>query len=127
VSGRSVGDRIGEARTAAGLTQPDVASAIGVKQQQVSTWERGGRIPDKHRAALAATLGIELTELLTWIADEEQRRHDIAQRELATTVQTIERFVGQFEKMLEVLEHLREGQAEILRLLRGRDGNRRSG
>ena len=120
-----MGDRITEARVAAGLTQPDVAAAIGVKQQQVSAWERGTRIPDRHRAALAGVLGIDLTDLLTWIADEEQDRHDTVKRELAATVQSAERNVELLERILALLQRLSDQQTEMLRLQRESDGGKR--
>lgn len=126
---RRTGDRIEEARAAAGLSQPRLAALLGVKQQQVSAWERGTRIPDKHRAGLADALGIGLADLLGWIADDERAKHDVVRRELTQTLQVVDRFVTEFDelrrsldRMLTIMEKVSTQQAEVLRLLRPDDG-----
>lgn len=40
-----LGVRLKEARKAAGLTQVQLAEALGVKQIEISRWENNGRIP----------------------------------------------------------------------------------
>jgi transcriptional regulator with XRE-family HTH domain len=120
-----VGDRLEAARSAARLTQPQVAAAIGVKQQQVSAWERGARIPDRHRAPLAEALGIPLTELLTWIAEDSELRHAATRRELTEMTGANERLVGEVERLHQAMEQMMRLQDEILRLLREPNGPKR--
>ncbi len=61
----NLGRRIAGARRLAGLTQSDLASAVGVTAQAVSKWERGSSCPDiSILDEIADTLGISLSELL---------------------------------------------------------------
>lgn len=94
--GRTAGQRLEEARKAADLTTTYVGKQLGLTQQQYSSWEKGTRIPDKHRARLAEVLGLELTTLLSWIAAEEQHKHDRVRRTHNETVKVMERFVDQY-------------------------------
>ena len=56
---------IARARMAAGMTQAQLAEAIGVKPQQVGSWERGLRNPKLDALnRIAVALGCELTDLL---------------------------------------------------------------
>lgn len=62
------GDRLAAARNAAGLTQQQVADAVGVDRKTVQRWEASGvawaRRPDyAQQEALAAALGTPLTDL----------------------------------------------------------------
>ena len=43
---RLIGSRISLARTAANMSQVDLATALGVTSQTISRWERGVRSPD---------------------------------------------------------------------------------
>jgi transcriptional regulator with XRE-family HTH domain len=60
------GDRLAEARRAAGLTQAQLAEAVGVSDGlRVSQWERGSEQPrPRFVPALAAVLGVGPLELL---------------------------------------------------------------
>lgn len=62
----SVGARIAEARRAKGLTQGQLAQAIGASSNMaVSRWERGEIRPSAtHAVALARALGTTVEELL---------------------------------------------------------------
>lgn len=137
---RSTGARIEEARKAAGLSQPEVAAAIGVKQQQVSAWERGTRIPDKHRAALAKTLGIDLAELLGWIAETAEQDARGAQQEVSQArreldealtqvkqfVDTYQDFHAAYQKIGAQVDQLVQEIAEIKRAVLRRNNSGRS-
>lgn len=53
------------ARMAAGMTQAQLAEAIGVKPQQIGNWERGERNPKiEALQKMADALGCELNELM---------------------------------------------------------------
>ena len=54
-----IGERIRAARTYAGLTQRDLAAAVGVSVRTVSLWETGRRTPSSRWvAALADACGV---------------------------------------------------------------------
>lgn len=57
-------NRIKEYRQNKGLSQEALAKMIGVRVQQVSSWERGALTPKLHHAlALARALGTTVEEL----------------------------------------------------------------
>lgn len=58
------GRRIRESREALGLTQADVAGAIGVIQQTVASWEAGRTaVSDPFKVALARVLNLPAAKL----------------------------------------------------------------
>lgn len=62
---RTRGARIRAARDRLGITQDDLAHAIGVKPHTVSRWERNAHMPEaKHLPDLARALSVDLTWLL---------------------------------------------------------------
>ncbi len=64
-SGRHMGDFILEMRKARGLTQKELANALGVTDKAVSKWERGASCPDiSLLLPLADILGVSVEELL---------------------------------------------------------------
>ncbi len=64
--GETVGDRIREARQAAGLSQEKLGEKLGVSFQAVSSWETGKFMPGpEHLPALAAALDLSLDALFT--------------------------------------------------------------
>jgi putative transcriptional regulator len=69
---RSVwGQRIRAARKAAGLSQVQLARAVGVVQQIVSNWECGKTAPHYDcRPRLARVLGVNADELFSYPADD---------------------------------------------------------
>jgi len=70
VSGQTgIGDRIRAARAAAGLSQGDLAQAISVRDQTVSSYERGviGDVMLSTAARIAAATGVRLD----WLASGE--------------------------------------------------------
>lgn len=133
----SVGRRLEAARGAAGLSQPQIAAAIGVKQQQVSSWEHGTRIPDRHRAALAKALGVDLADLLAWIAesaeeDAQGARRDASQakRDLEEALAQVKQFVdtykdfhAAYQKIGTQVDQLVAEVAEIKRVVLRRNSN----
>lgn len=60
-----VGTRIREARRARGLTQADLAAAVGVSRSAVAQWEtdRAGQVTG-NLARIAAVLGIPVAQLI---------------------------------------------------------------
>jgi transcriptional regulator with XRE-family HTH domain len=63
--------RLVSARVAAGLTQQQLAEALGVNQQRVSEWERGVRQPRASRVpAVAKAINVDPLQLL---ADEYEQ------------------------------------------------------
>ena len=57
--------RLREKRKGAGLTQQNVADALGKNVMQVTRWERGTRVPSvRSRVALAEVLGCPVTDLI---------------------------------------------------------------
>jgi len=71
------GQRILAARLAAGLTQVEVAHAMGVVQQVVSRWELGIAAPrDDNRRRLARLLGVNPSELFAYPDDDTDDNGD---------------------------------------------------
>lgn len=61
-----VGQRVREARAAAGLTQAGLASALGWKQHHVSELENGKRPVSLDKLnALAGALGVTMSDLVS--------------------------------------------------------------
>lgn len=52
-----------EIRELKGLSQAQIAEAIGVHSSTISYWERSGNLPEEHLDAVSATLGITIREL----------------------------------------------------------------
>ena len=54
------GERLRDARTAAGISQPELAATVGTTQGRISDWERGRAIPRaRYIPKLAAALGMD--------------------------------------------------------------------
>ena len=62
----TIGDRIKQARKAAGLNQADLAAGVGVSQPAVANWESGVHDP---RRMMLAKLSKALSTPLEWLAD----------------------------------------------------------
>ena len=60
-----LGQKIADARRSRGLTQGDLAKAVGVTAQAVSKWERGNSCPDiAILDEVARALSISVSDLL---------------------------------------------------------------
>lgn len=60
-----VGKAIAEARKKAGMTQVELAKAIGVKQSQIANWESGWRNPKLEALMkISDALKIDVTDLI---------------------------------------------------------------
>jgi DNA-binding XRE family transcriptional regulator len=65
IPGARIGWLVAEARSAAGLTQEDLATRTGVKRRLVKRWERGAQIPnDDEVVAIARSCEIGVGNLL---------------------------------------------------------------
>jgi transcriptional regulator with XRE-family HTH domain len=95
------GDRIRNARIAAGLSQRELAEALGVKRQAVNVWENDQKSPTKlsvQMVDIARVCGVRL-EALTGPAPETDTPHDAA-----TLKRLIGRSLGAVSMLLD--EHL---------------------
>ena len=62
-----IASNIQETRMAAGMTQEQLAEAVGVSRQTVAKWESGDTSPDlEHAAVLADVLGTTLDDLVSF-------------------------------------------------------------
>lgn len=62
---KSFGENLKKERLLAGLTQGELAVAIGVKQQQVSQWERNKVEPTLYNiVAIIKVLGVSFEDLI---------------------------------------------------------------
>lgn len=60
-------NRLLDLRQAAGMSQRDVAIAVGVDRTTVARWEaRTAPVADKHKLALAALFGVTPAHLMCW-------------------------------------------------------------
>lgn len=67
VMGLTIGEKIKEVRTARGMTQQEVADAIGIAYQNISQYERGVRTPKMDTLRkIAAVLSVDAWELAGW-------------------------------------------------------------
>ncbi len=72
-----LGDRIAEARTAAGMTQRDLAGRLGVREATIVKWENGESAPGgKRLTTTAGVLGVGLSWLMVGHGDEPIERDD---------------------------------------------------
>ena len=79
----TIGKNIRKLRTAAGLTQDQLAERLFVTRQTVSNWERGTSRPDVDQLeAIAGALGTEMTVLLY---GEKPPRSPVSRRRFAVT------------------------------------------
>ena len=72
---RYTGEQIAAARRAKGLTQKQLAGALGGTDKAVSKWERGLSVPDiSLLVPLAEQLNVTVAELLHGCRVEEEQR-----------------------------------------------------
>lgn len=71
----TLGEKICRLRKARGLSQGDLADALGVSRQSVSKWETDSSVPDLDKlVALSRRFGVTLDELVCGEGDEEKER-----------------------------------------------------
>ncbi|KAA6211787.1 helix-turn-helix domain-containing protein [Streptomyces filamentosus] len=62
---RDLGRRIGDLRRSTGLSQDDLADAIGMERRSIQRYERGERDPRYSELLLVAqALGVDVTDLV---------------------------------------------------------------
>jgi transcriptional regulator with XRE-family HTH domain len=100
VKRRAVAKYLKRARLEAGFsTQAAFAKATGLSQQQISNYEKLGRIPQENIAGIARALKKPVTELamlLVEAADEDERE---TRRERDTLVDRLTRFADKYEEL----------------------------
>lgn len=82
-----LGDHLAQARHNAGITQAELASAVGVSARQVNRWENGSTVPHRRHAELIArALHIDYEPLRDLIDDARSEQYDeaTAERDAAT-------------------------------------------
>ena len=77
-----IADRIKQLRKKKGVSQSQLAEAIGVKNNTVSTWERGTRKPDFDALQLLSNYFEVSFEYLLGTSDEEETRFKPSQEDL---------------------------------------------
>ena len=77
-----IADRIKQLRKKKGVSQSQLAEAIGVKNNTVSTWERGTRKPDFAALQLLSEYFEISLEYLLGTSDEEETRFKSSQEDL---------------------------------------------
>ena len=77
-----IADRIKQLRKKKGVSQSQLAEAIGVKKNTVSTWERGTRKPDFAALQLLSEYFEISLEYLLGTSDEEETRFKPSQEDL---------------------------------------------
>ncbi|WP_297242362.1 helix-turn-helix domain-containing protein [uncultured Flavonifractor sp.] len=71
----TLGEKICRLRKARGLSQGDLADALGVSRQSVSKWETDSSVPDLDKlVALSRRFGVTLDELVCGEGDAEKER-----------------------------------------------------
>jgi transcriptional regulator with XRE-family HTH domain len=84
-------------RLQAGMTQKDLANAIGIKQDYVSRWERGySNLSAEMAFKICTVLDISLNDLLGWKTTTEQREN---QRKVDFLIEKMKQAINDFEKM----------------------------
>ena len=109
----TLGDRIAAAREAAGLTQAQLATRLGVRTKTLDAWERDSSEPRANRVQmLAAMLNVSLRWLLSGEGDGITDSPDAATdaRQIAEALEDLRRMRAQ-------LKALAEGVAKVERRL----------
>jgi len=101
----TLGDRIAAAREAAGLSQAQLATRLGVRRKTLDAWERDSSEPRANRVQmLAAMLNVSLRWLLSGEGDG---------------ITTTPEGAGDMRQIAEALEDLRRMRAQIKALAEG--------
>lgn len=118
----SFGKRLKQARRAKKLTQPDVASLIGVDFTTISKWENGHVEPGREQIVkLASLYGVSTEYLMGSVAEKEEVEEAIKSRDIEEVLELYRdelTFRGQkisdeeIKKMLQVLKWIYEAKGE---------------
>ena len=74
----TLGDRLVAARNAAGLSQDDLATQLGVKLASLNAWENDWKEPRANRLQmLTGLLGVSLRWLLTGVGEGPENPEDV--------------------------------------------------
>ena len=103
----SLGERIAELRTLCGLSQNQLAKALGVSRQAVSKWETGQSVPDSMNTIRLAEVLETDVEYLTTGRKSYGRRPPV----VINTVETIEKVVE--KPVIQVVEKVIEKKVEV--------------
>jgi Predicted transcriptional regulators len=98
----TIGERIRDARKAAGLTQQELAEKVGIRNTSVSKWESGAvkQIPTERLMVLAEALGKTPSELLGW---------DDAKERMAVTGVTMDELAAEMNLAAADIRHILSG------------------
>ena len=103
----SFGERITELRTQCGLSQNQLAKAMGVSRQAVSKWETGQSVPDSMNTIRLAEVLETDVEYLTTGRKSYGRRPPV----VINTVETVEKVIE--KPVIQVVEKVVEKTIEI--------------
>jgi transcriptional regulator with XRE-family HTH domain len=98
-----IGARIAQARTEAGMTQPDLAEVLGLGLRQVQNLEAGVSKPYKHLKEIAETTNRPFAWFLHGDEEEETLPPGLPER-LASALDALAVFLPRIEKALDRLE-----------------------
>jgi transcriptional regulator with XRE-family HTH domain len=107
----SIGWRIARARKERGLTQEELAAAIGVSPRSIQGYEAGKIVPYRRLSQLAEATNRELGWLLEGDAQRENGAPEVVER-LVSLVQEVSADARRIRDAAERLEHLLESHAE---------------
>lgn len=125
---RALADVIARARESKGLTQPQLATQVGVSAQQVYKWEKGRAIPAARQLpALALALGLDREELYELHSDAKDEDLAVVKRDttdlrrsleealsvVAQFTETYGQFHAEYQRMGVQINQLVEEIAEI--------------
>ena len=107
-----ISDRIKQLRKKKGVSQSQLAEAIGVKNNTVSTWERGTRKPDVDALHLLSDYFDVSFEYLLCSSDKEEGRMKPSQDEL--DVQALSAKAEEIKESTELLCRLSDKSIKIV-------------
>ena len=107
-----IADRIKQLRKKKGVSQSQLAEAIGVKNNTVSTWERGTRKPDFDALQLLSNYFEVSFEYLLGSSDKEEARVKPSQDEL--DVQALSAKAEEIKESTELLCRLSDKSRKIV-------------
>lgn len=107
-----IADRIKQLRKKKGISQSQLAEAIGVKNNTVSTWERGTRKPDFDALQLLSNYFEVSFEYLLGSSDKEEARVKPSQGELDSYA--LSAIADEIKESTELLSRLSDKSRKIV-------------